>query len=205
MIKRIIIYYCKNEDNKLNNYISIFLNSKIQQINGKFYYLTNNTNEEISIEFNLVNFYDEDFFVLLCNMLKISYIQALKITKEPCGPFDEEKMYSEIWSYAIHCTYEQPNSVFDFAANMFFRYLTGHKMQNGNKRLSLLFLINIMRHFGYHFYWSKGTKTNYMAHEKQVEKWVQLSQQYCSNYKEKLLDDISEWIKKNCVIALSWR
>ena len=49
----------------------------------------------------------------------------------------------------------------------------GHKLVNGNKRMSLIFLIFLLRFFGYHMPWSYGSKKNYVFYEKQLIKWVE--------------------------------
>ena len=78
-------------------------------------------------------------------------------------------------------------------------------MVNGNKRLSLIFLINILRFFGFHFYWSKGLFKNYKNHEKVIEEWVKMSHNIINSERYELIKKISKWIKDNSVIALEWR
>ena len=90
----------------------------------------------------------------ICQILNSSYSQSQLIVNEPTGPFNEPEIYSEIVNYINLCSYneDQLSSIFEFIANLFFRYLIGHKMKNGNKRLSFMFLVNLLRFFGYHFF-----------------------------------------------------
>lgn len=78
-------------------------------------------------------------------------------------------------------------------------------MKNGNKRLSLLFLINLLRYFGYHFYWSEGEFKNYKKHQVYIENWVEkLSNANETDYSIKI-NELIKWIKENCVIAILFR
>lgn len=157
-MKTILIYYCKNEGNQLDNYIlDKFKNSRITyNYKENHYYfssLFNNNEEEIDVKFDMISF-DDNLVDTICEILKTSYINSKNIANEPAGPFNEPEIYSEIVNYINKCSYTEDDlsSIFEFVANLFFRYLIGHKMKNGNKRLSFMFLVNLLRFFGYHFF-----------------------------------------------------
>lgn len=172
-----------------------------------YFYSKYGNSSEIKINLFKLEF-NETLSKNICDVLKNSFEQSKKIApNEPSGPFEEPKIYSEIINYVNFCSYKEnePDSILEFTANLFYKYLTGHKMVNGNKRLSLLFLINLLRVFGYHFFWSKGLKKDYKKHEKDLEEWVKKSHNLNNDTRPWFLQQLTNWIKSNCVIALEWR
>ncbi len=163
-------------------------------------------NEEINFLYSIIEF-NKNLIDIVKKILKNSYEKIKDISEEPFGPFDEETIYSEIYSYVNKCSYDgnEPESIFEFVGHMFYKYLLGHKMRNGNKRLSLLFLINLLRYFGYHFYWSEGEFKNFKNHKVTIENWIErLSNKDASDFNCKI-NELIEWIKSNCVLAIQFR
>ena len=83
----------------------------------------------------------------------------------------------------------------------------GHYLKNGNKRLSLMFLINLSWFFGYYLKFTKNPR-NYSKYKSQLEEWVEKFQ--TTNNKENdtmnyKIKEIEKWIKSHVVIALNWR
>ena len=84
----------------------------------------------------------------------------------------------------------------------------GHHLKNGNKRLSLMFLINALWFFGYYLKWTKTkNKKSYKEYKFQLEEWVQQFQNLEKSKNDiiKNITLIEEWIKENVVMALNWR
>lgn len=72
-------------------------------------------------------------------------------------------------------------------------------MKNGNKRLSLLFLINLLSFFGYSMFYNNGIKKNYEQYKTEIEKWVEKGQGLSNEnkqLKEKYLEKLANLIKK---------
>ncbi|WKX02278.1 hypothetical protein [Candidatus Mycoplasma mahonii] len=107
-----------------------------------------------------------------------------------------------IFSKITKAFYEPPRSIFSFVSGLFINILMGHKLTDGNKRVSLLFLILSLRYFGYHFSWSKGIHQNYTFYETKIEKIVKDLEK---GYNEKDEINIEKWVKKYSTIALYWR
>lgn len=72
-----------------------------------------------------------------------------------------------------------------------------------------MFLINVLRYFGYHLPWTYGTKTDYEKYKSKLIDFVEKSQNKNSiPNQEKRNNDIMEiakWIESKVVIALEWR
>ncbi len=154
--------------NKLNH-----LDIDILEINNNYMICHfNDQKEDFKIKYSVIKF-NEKLIINLQKNLKISYTLISKITSdESYGNFNEPDIYSLITSYANKCNYEEPDSIFEFVANLFYRYLSGHKLNNGNKKLSYLFMINILWFFGYEFNW---INKNYNDLENEIILWVQRS------------------------------
>ncbi len=171
--KRIILFCCKNEINNINYYISKkFKNSLInyKYEENEYYFSSKNGNvEKINIDIIVLQF-NEKLADSICEILNLSYSQSQLIVNEPTGLFNEPEIYSEIVNYINLCSYneDQLSSIFEFIANLFFRYLIGHKMKNGNKRLSFIFLVNLLHYFGYYMFWTRGNKIDYQKYVKEI-------------------------------------
>lgn len=209
-MKKIIYYVTKNEENVASSYIkSKFANSLIECINDKFYFCSkiNGSKEEIEVNIVFIEF-NEKLEKDLKIILEWSYSQAKEISNEPIDGFDDDSIYSGI-STAINKAIYSCESVFLFVADLFHKYLMNHYLKNGNKRLSFMFLINVLRYFGYHLPWTYGMKTNYEKYKSKLIEFVEEFQNENSiPNKEKTDSDImkiSKWIESIVVIALQWR
>lgn len=203
-MKNIIICLCNSDKNHLMDYLlKEHKNSKIIFSNKDNFFYFNNERvviNDVILEFN------ESLSNKIKSILKVSYENVKSISDEEyAGPFIEPDIYSEIDTYINLCSYQEPKSIFHFVANLFYKYIAGHKMQNGNKRLSFLFMVYLLRFFGYHFFWTKGKKTNYKFHQKSIEEWVEKSHNLNNNNREKYLYELTKWIKDNVCVALEWR
>ncbi len=157
-------------------YLNFIKNPLIIYENEKTYFINSNKDiEEIKILAFEIKF-NEKFAYIISSILKESFEMISEISSnESYGPFDEKSIYSEIHNYMHICLYNEPNSIFEFCSNLFYKYLTGHKMKNGNKRLSFLFLINLLNFFGYDFNWINQNNKNYKnMKEKLKNEWSNL-------------------------------
>lgn len=208
--KRIILFCCKNEINNINYYISKKFKNSLISYNSKeneYYFSSKYGNvEKINIDIIVLQF-NKRLADLICQILNLSYSQSQSIVNEPTGLFNEPEIYSEIVNYINLCSYneDQLSSIFEFVANLFFRYLIGHKMKNGNKRLSFIFLVNLLRFFGYHLFWTWGYMKDYSKYIKAIENWVITWYEYGENNRDEYIKLLVNWIMDNCVIALFWR
>lgn len=209
-MKKIIYSVTKNEANVAKSYIqSKFANSLIECKNNKFYFYSkmNDSQEEIEVSINFIEF-DEKLESKLKIILEYSYLQAKKISNEPIEEFDKKIIYSGISTAISKCSYSC-ESIFLFVANLFYNYIMGHYLRNGNKRLSFMFLINVLRYFGYHLPWTYGTKKDYEKYKSKLIEFVEKFQNKNSmpNQEKRNNDimEISKWIESVVIIALQWR
>ena len=213
-MKRLIFFVCEKEkENAVYYPISYFKNSLISFSDNKFYFNLsrsyfgyNKEWEEIDIKHSVLNF-DEDLERKICQILSFSYENAKQISNEPISELNET-IFSEISTTINKYCYQECETIFYFVAELFYKYLMGHKLVNGNKRMSLIFLIFLLRFFGYHMPWSYGSKKNYVFYEKQLIKWVEKFQKNQNNCKIEIKNNIqiiTNWIKEKVVIAIQWR
>lgn len=207
-MKKIEFYITNNERNLVNKYFNKFSNSLLFTQNDKFYFHSKifNSNEEIEISAEIIDF-SKELAQKLEEILKFSRIKALEISNEHIEDLDKS-IYSEINTTINKFDYEGCKSIFYFVAELFYKYLMGHHLKDGNKRLSFMFLINTLWFFGYYFKWTKGeSETNYEKYKSKLEYWVEEFQN-SSNTENDIFKNISlieKWIKENVVLALNWR
>lgn len=127
---------CKKDVNKVFNYITVENKNSLISFNKNdesFYFKSYYTSEieKIVIDYEILK-YDSDLSNTIFGILKKSFnqIQNSNISELSC-PFDENTIYSEIVNYINLCSHgNEPESIFEFAPNLFYKYLTGHKMIN---------------------------------------------------------------------------
>lgn len=71
-----------------------------------------------------------------------------------------------------------------------------------------MFLIFLLRFFGYHLAWSYGDRKDYKFYEDKLIKWVEIFQRNennCKINKNKNIENIAKWIKKHSVIAIEFQ
>ncbi len=122
----------------------------------------------------------------MIEILNYSHSQAKEISDEPIEKFRSKSIYSEIYTTVnkySYLDYEQNSNetIFKFIAELFYKYLMGHYLKNGNKRLSLMFLINLSWFFGYYLKFTKSP-CNYDKYKSQLEKWVEKFQYKITNF-----------------------
>lgn len=213
-MKKIIYYVTSSEKEKAQSYFeNEFKNSCLFLSDKKFYFYSKiyQTCEEIHVTFRCVNF-NEELAKSLKEILDYSHNQAMKISDEPIEKFESTSIYSEIYTTVNKYSYLDPElnndeTIFKFIAELFYKYLMGHYLKNGNKRLSLMFLINLSWFFGYYLKFTKNP-CNYAKYKSQLEEWVEKFQ--TTNNKENdtmnyKIKEIEKWIKSHVVIALNWR
>ncbi len=212
-MKKIIYYIMNNEKEKAQSYFeNEFRNSCLFLRDKKFYFHSkiNQIDEEIHVTFRCINF-NEELVNSLKEILYYSYNQAMKISDEPMEEFKSNSLYSEIYTtvnkyFYLDCEQNNDETIFKFIADLIYKYLMGHHLKNGNKRLSLMFLIQLLWFFGYYLKFTKNP-CNYNKYKSQLEEWVEKFQ---TNNKENdsmndKIKEIEKWIKKHIVIALHWR
>ena len=136
----------------------------------------------------------------------------MKISDEPIEKFKSTSIYSEIYTTVNKYSYldselNNDETILKFIAELFYKYLMGHYLKNGNKRLSLMFLINLSWFFGYYLKFTKNPR-NYAKYKSQLEEWVEKFQTTNNKENDKMsykIKEIEKWIKSHVVIALNWR
>ena len=169
-MKKIEFYITSNEKSLVDEYFDKFANSLLFTKDNKFYFHSKifNSNEEIEISAVVIDF-SKDLVQKLEEILRFSRMKALEISNEPIEEFLDNSIYSEINTTVNKFSYEKCKSIFYFVAELFYKYLMGHHLKNGNKRLSLMFLINTLWFFGYYFKWTKGElETNYEKYKSKL-------------------------------------
>lgn len=204
-MKKIYFYIVKgSSDDPKKIFYKRNKNSLIFEKNDSFYFRSHYSNwsEEIKVECKYLTF-DEETCKELITILEKAKKQAAKISEESIGEEISEKgSHSIIYSSFIKAQHQTPNSIFYFIAEMFIMLLMGHKLTNGNKRVSFMFLISVLRYFGYHFFWTQGNKQNYFKYISDILGFLKDFEKGWNN--DKMLS-VERWIIANTVIALQWR
>ena len=200
-MRKKIFYYIKRKNNTPKH---IFKNKKssLYRIANDKYYFNSHYHEEIEI---IIEPRELVFNKDLCNILKYILKQAksdiYKLSKSGTG--DEKipgHMYSCIYSEIKKSIHNKPYSIFEFIGNIFIKILMFHYLWNGNKRMSLLFLIYSLNYLGYYFMYTKGIYENYNWHEKKLELIVKDLIDNKSN--NKIISEIIDWIEGNSLLSV---
>lgn len=211
-MRQLIFFICQKEKENAFDYLTLhFKNSLIEFVEDKFYFLSRSyynyeEREQIEIKYSILEF-NENLEKKICQILNSSYEKAKKISDEPISDLNET-IFSEISTTINKYCYQECESIFYFVAELFYKYLMGHKLVNGNKRMALMFLIYLLRFFGYHMPWSYGNRKNYGFYEKKLIEWVEKFQKNKNNCKIEIHNNvqiITNWIKEKIVIAIEWR
>jgi death-on-curing family protein len=119
----------------------------------------------------------------------------------------QEELYSVILRAFAWPDCNSKNNIISLVAKLFFNLIIGHFLKNGNKRFATSLMFYILYYFGYHFKWSTGEKKNYKEVEEKVigfvQEWENRDRKISQSLSETMIKEkISEWIKKNIVIAI---
>lgn len=112
---------------------------------------------------------------------------------------EENKIYSIVCSsinkmiISSNCY----NNIFEFLNDIFCRLLMGHPLMNGNKRLSLSFLVVSLRYFGYYFKWTSKEYKNLNYYENILKEFIKNLELKIPNYTNEILN----WIIENTVLS----
>lgn len=208
-MKKIVFYIIKkSQDDPDLIFCKENKNSLLKIINKEYFFksLYNSDEEKILVNYSDINF-DETLFKNLITIFKDQIEIAKQISEEEVEkyPSTETSVESIIHSKIYKGQYGKYESIFHFISDLFCSILMNHTFINGNKRVSLVFLIGSLRFFGYHFKWSKGLKKDYSNYENYLKELVVMFEKNKANDFEKLVLEQSKWIKRNSVIALEWR
>ncbi|MDP4040818.1 type II toxin-antitoxin system death-on-curing family toxin [Mycoplasma mycoides] len=177
--------------------------------NNKFYMLTKKNNK-IWFDFN---FSVIDFNEKFCNFIDNVYQKSIKelnkifFTRNNNLYFQEKEkgsLLSGINSTIFKYSYQSYNyDVFDFVTEIFIKVLTGHYFIDGNKRTALMLLIQLLKNFGYYFYFSGDfnlfSHFYYWSIEKELANFVEMLQQNKVSHRE-----IKKWIYSRIIIDLKF-
>ncbi|AME13931.1 hypothetical protein MmmBen326_0718 [Mycoplasma mycoides subsp. mycoides] len=135
----------------------------------------------------------------------IQWISLIKFSFSKDGNLyfqEKEKgsLLSGINSTIFKYSYKSENyDIFDFVTEIFIKVLTGHYFIDGNKRTALMLLIQLLRIFGYYFYFSDDINLfkhyYYEKIEKELANFVQMLQKKKITYKE-----IKRWIYSRTIV-----
>lgn len=213
-MKTIKLYVVKDEISNTNNHFYDFKNSLLSFEDDKYYFKSKfstfeyeySTKEIINFSCEILNF-DEELSKTLENILRESYKKAMEISEEEISDLPSF-INSEIKTTIQKYQYETCNSVFYFVAELFYKYLMGHHLKNGNKRLSFSFMVSTLWYFGYYLKWTKNIKKYEEKYKNIIEKWVNNFQNTSDNKSNEWqvnIKDIEKFIKENVVIGLHFR
>ncbi|EOA07047.1 Hypothetical protein MYEA_5490 [Mycoplasma yeatsii 13926] len=191
------------------DYFVISNNKNIFYHKNNFYMLTKKNNK-ISFGFNLSVL---DFNEKFSNFIGDVYIESMKelneifFSKSNSLYFQEKQkgsLLSGINSTIFKYSYESEKyDVFDFVTEIFIKVLTGHYFIDGNKRTALMLLVQLLKNFGYYFYFSDDFNlfkhSYYQTVEKELANFVQMLQQNKIGHKE-----IKDWIYSRITIDLKF-
>ena len=203
-MKKIIFFVVKNSrDNSNKIFFEENKNSLFWFWDGRFFFDSKyKSQEEIVVQAQYIKF-DEILYKKLVIIKSIAIEKSAELSKEEIGyEITKGSLDGLIYSQVEKASYENPRSVFYFCANLFVKILMEHKLNNGNKRLALLFLIATLRNFGYHLNWSRGIRQNYKFYKSKIENFVEKLEK---GYNEYELREIEDWIKAHSTIAIQWR
>lgn len=161
----------------------------------------------VHVTFRIIEF-NEELARSLETILNFSYKAAMKISEEPIDKYINNDIYSEINTTINKYCYDDCHSIFYFISEIFYKYLMGHHLKNGNKRLSLMLLINLLWFFGYYLKFTKNCKDKIKdVYKSKVEEWVEKFQNQNENKNDTIIKikEIQRWVERNVVIALNWR
>ncbi|WP_265503074.1 type II toxin-antitoxin system death-on-curing family toxin [Mycoplasma mycoides] len=175
--------------------------------NNKFYMLTKkNTKIWFDFNFSVIDF-NEKFSNLINNVYHYSMNKLNKIffSKDGNLYFQEKEkgsLLSGINSTIFKYSYKSENyDIFDFVTEVFIKVLTGHYFIDGNKRTALMLLIQLLRIFGYYFYFSDDfnlfSHFYYQPIEKELANFIEMLQQNKISHKE-----IKKWIYSRIITII---
>ena len=194
-------YYVESKKTDPKKIFEKMKNSWLFSEGNKYFLKSIYMNKKVEIDIIAKPLYFDDY---LYKCLSKNLINAKKdiITISEIGIGNEIKtgnMFSSIGSEINKSFNERPKTLFHFLASIFIKLLMGHYLSNGNKRLSLLFLIYSLKSFGFYFFWTEGTFKNYKYYEEYLEKIVIKMQNQNINYNS--IDEIAVWIESKTVIS----
>jgi len=178
----------------------------------KYYFNShyNSVSEEILMDSFIFKFDTEETFKesykVLENIINSSFEMAETLSEEPLEKNKESYprikgiMNNLIFKYS----YKDDPDLFDFCSELFIKLLMDHPLINGNKRFALSYLINLLRYFGFHFWFSKGFLKDYKHYENKIINFIEKLSSSESDNPNKI-KEISNWIEDYCVIAIEFR
>ena len=155
--------------------------------------------------------FNQEMINILTQYIKSSLKEITSISQEPISYLQEnlDIIRSAISSLVnkYHYFDFKMVDIFDFITDLFIRFLTGHYLQNGNKRFALVFVIQILFTFGYYFKYSKGSKRDYARYSQKITSFTTKLENkssavcYLTN---PLRLEIKDWILAQIIIVIPW-
>ncbi len=150
----------------------------------------------IDLDLNL----KEDLLFLLNESINIAGELSLSPIEENYET--REKIESALSSTINIFLYKEHKYFFEFITELFVKFLMFHMFRNGNKRVSLSFLVIILHYFGYDFKWTKSSDQENKKHEDLLEKFVENMQRTEECNLEKNKEEIRKWIEAHSMIVI---
>lgn len=163
--------------------------------------------EKIQVHYDIVEF-DEELSIVLYRLLESALDEARKLSTENMGrEITKGSLNGIICSKINKFSYftNDEFDLFDFVSELFISILMGHKLSNGNKRLSIVFLKVVLWHFGYYLKFTQGFQKDYTIHKTFIEEFVRNLENKEENDVEAYKATVKKWILENVIIGLNWR
>ena len=204
MMKKVTIkVFDKNINDPIIMYCNTHKNRMYECTEGKYFFNSDYEPRcEIEIEIEIIQL-DEELFQILSNNISICINESRYISEE----YIEEKIdtilevKSIIHSAIQSSSYsENPVCIFDFITKIISGIITSHKLFEGNKRFTLMYLIYLCNFFGLRLHWSTGNSKNYKNHETQIKTFVENQEKDFSHNKQETFNEVKKWIYRTTLI-----
>ena len=141
---------------------------------------------------------------MIIEIINVSIKEVKLKTSDSTVGAEREKNIIEgmVASCVNRCSYESVPMI-HFINQIFIRILAGHYFVNGNKRIGIMTLRNILFWSGYYLKFSSTYRLmDLKKYELICEKFVKnLQGKNCSNFELKEVIDIRQWIENNIIFA----
>ncbi|WP_027121280.1 type II toxin-antitoxin system death-on-curing family toxin [Mycoplasma leonicaptivi] len=153
------ILITKHEYDNFDVFIEKFKSSDLEKIDQKYFLNSDFDKSKIQINFNplLLDFTMDQDIKKIMSIVLSALEETFKLVKnyfikedlEDFRYVDNNDSFDKIIQNIL--CYSEIHDIFDLFSNIFIQMLISHKLRNGNKRFSFLFLINLLKSFGFYF------------------------------------------------------
>ncbi|VEU75756.1 death-on-curing family protein [Mycoplasmopsis maculosa] len=193
------------EYNDFENFFKKYKNSLFHIKGNKVYFNSrfSNTLEKIDINIKVLNFNNPDEIEKIIENTLNKTFEISKNNKTNKDDFEYRDNNDTFLSSMVNiCIYEEIKDIIDFISKLFICILQSHKLKNGNKRFSFMFLNMLLRYLGFYLKWTEKTQfvssklfdTNYSNNEYLIYSFVTKLQNrnFTKNDINNLIDTKSE-------------